>query len=140
MRRRLWCLAGAGVLAATLGACGSTSTVAPSSPSPVAATGVLTGNLGTSGPMATVNSWMPLRGRVTAVDQDGRVHSVLVGASGRFTMRLPVGTYVVSASSPEYQVHEGNNPRNVGRCNAPTPDVAVSAGSFQTVLLQCIEI
>jgi hypothetical protein len=100
--------------------------------------GVLNGRLGTYGPMG--GKWKPLPGKVWATSQSSASFTADVGSDGQFPMNLPVGTYVIFARSPKYQVYQGTSRVNVGTCRTSTPDVAVSAGSSQTVVLQCIEI
>jgi hypothetical protein len=45
----------------------------------------------------------PLSGTVTAQTRAGGSATAIVGANGRFSMRLPIGTYTVMGRSPLYQ-------------------------------------
>jgi spore coat protein U-like protein len=106
-------LAGCGLLVA---ACGDSNV------------GTINGHLEASGSAALT----PLSGRVTAIGQDGSSVSVSVSSNGTFTLHLAPGTYVVGGSSPSY-----GKGRRV--CHTVTPDVAVSAGVAESVIVGCIE-
>jgi hypothetical protein len=70
----------------------------------------------------------PLPGRVHADSPSGH-YSADVPASGKFTMRLPSGTYVFTGTSPKYQ-------GGAAVCRAPHP-VRVEAPSQAATAINC---
>jgi hypothetical protein len=104
----------------------------PSKPAPthpVHKWGEVTGILETGGGVAPGKiSGIP--GKVTLTSKDGRVYTVNVGKSGKFSVRVPVGTYRVAGYSPDI----------TGRSGAEVPiklssPIAVTAGHTTTVQL-----
>jgi hypothetical protein len=67
---------------------------------PPGPTGTVTGKLQTvGGPPGT--GPRALRGQVTLYGSSGKIASITVGANGRFSVPATVGTYTVSAQSPQ---------------------------------------
>jgi hypothetical protein len=71
-----------------------------------------------------------LAGEVT-LHGNGTKFGIAVGADGRFSIRVPVGTYTVTAQSPQY---EGGT----ADCQAPGP-VTVTKGVTSSVEVDCQE-
>ena len=93
-------------------------------------TGTLIGTLqAVGGPQGA--SHRPLSGTITATTSNGGILTVPVGAGGRFTAQTVVGTYTVSARSPQY---EGGK----AECHATRP-VTVTKGVTSTVEVDCQE-
>lgn len=89
--------------------------------------GTLTGTLqAVGGPSGATPR--PLGGTVTARTDHG-VMIFSVGASGRFTEQAVVGTYTVTAQSPQYE-------DGAGLCHASGP-VTVSQGIPSNVKIEC---
>ena len=94
------------------------------------ATGTLTGTLqAVGGPQGA--SPRPLSGTITATTSNRGVLTVSVGANGRFTANAVVGTYTISARSPQY---EGGK----AECHASGP-VTVTKDATSTVEIDCLE-
>ena len=125
MRRRsltLLCLLP--VMASVLLA-GCSSPDAPPGP-----TGTLTGTFqAVGGPSGA--SPRALSGQVTAQRSNGARDIISVGANGRFSVPVPVGTYTVSGQSPQY---EGGT----ADCKASGP-VTVTKGLTSSVKIDCQE-
>jgi hypothetical protein len=97
---------------------------------PPGPTGTLTGTLqavgGPPGPGSRV-----LSGQITLRGSSGHIAGVTVGANGRFSVPVTVGTYSVSARSPQY---EGGT----AECHASAP-VTVTKGVTSSVEVDCQE-
>jgi hypothetical protein len=72
-----------------------------------------------------------LSGQVTLYGSSGKIASVTVGANGRFSVPATVGTYTVSAQSPQY---EGGT----ADCHASGP-IIVTKGVTTKVDVDCQE-
>ena len=94
------------------------------------AMGTLTGTLQAVGGPSDASP-RPLSGTVTATTDHG-VMTFSVGASGRFTVHPAVGTYTVTAQSPQY---EGGT----GTCHALGGPVTVSKGVTSNIKIGCQE-
>ena len=77
----------------------------------------------------------PLSGVVSFQDGDARV-SVRVGTSGRFSVRLPAGTYTVSGRSPSIPEQLPDGHLADGRCPVPRT-VRVHGGRTERLTLLC---
>jgi hypothetical protein len=112
----------------------SVSLASCSSPNgPPGPTGRLTGTLQAVGGSAGVGP-RALRGQVILKGTNGTRDSttgIAVGASGRFSVPVTVGTYTVSGQSPQY---EGGT----GACHA-SGAVTVNKGVTSTVEVDCQE-
>ena len=92
--------------------------------------GTLTGMLeAAGGPAGTAAT--PLSGKITAITANRGVLTISVSPSGRFTVQPVVGTYIFTATSPQY---EGGK----RTCRASRP-VTVREGVKTTVTVQCPE-
>jgi hypothetical protein len=91
--------------------------------SPPGPTGTVTGTLqAVGGPPG--DGPRALGGQVTLHGSSGHIVGITVGATGRFSLPVPVGTYTVSGQSPQYEGGAG-----VCRASGPvvvTKDVASS--------------
>jgi len=111
------CLAGA-CLAGLLAACSSGPHPAGPATTPAPAEGTLTGHLYAVGGPAP-GAPRPWPGTITLTGLG--VHLVIgVGAGGRYSVRVPAGTYAVAGRSPLYQ-------DGAGACRATGP-VTVASG------------
>lgn len=92
--------------------------------------GTLDGTLqAVGGPAGTAPR--PLSGSVTFHGSDGNIATINLSSSGRFSARLPVGRYTVSARSPQF---EGGS----GECQPPGP-VTVTKDRTSRVAIDCQE-
>ena len=73
-----------------------------------------------------------LSGQITLHGSSGNIATIAVGANGRFSVPVAVGTYTVSARSPQY---EGGT----ADCNASGP-VTVTKGVTSSVEVDCQEM
>lgn len=98
---------------------------------PPGPTGTLTGALQAVGgpPGAGPRA---LSGQVTLHGSGGHITGITVGANGRFSVPVPVGTYTVSGQSPQY---EGGT----AVCRASGP-VIVTEGVTSSVEVDCQEM
>lgn len=94
------------------------------------AMGTLTGRLQAVGGPSDASP-RPLSGTVTATTTDRGVMTFSVGANGRFSVPAGIGTYTVTAQSPQY---EGGT----GICDALGP-VTVSKSAVSNVTIDCQE-
>lgn len=93
-------------------------------------TGTLTGTLqAVGGP--TGASPLPLRGEVTLHRSNGSKGFITVSASGRFSLPVTVGTYTLTAQSPQF---EGGS----GECHA-SGRVVVIKDVKSSVVIDCQE-
>jgi hypothetical protein len=69
---------------------------------PPGSTGTVTGTLEAVGGTSGVGP-RALSGQVTLYGSGGKIASITVGATGRFSVPATVGTYTVSAHSPRYK-------------------------------------
>ena len=83
------------VASVSLASCGSPSSL----PGP---TGTLKGTLRAVGGPSGVGP-RDLSGRITLDGSSGHITSIAVGATGRFSVPVSVGTYHVSGLSPQYK-------------------------------------
>jgi hypothetical protein len=95
---------------------------------PPGPTGTLTGTLQAVGGAGGVGP-RALSGQITLHGSSGHIVGITVGADGRFSNHVPVGTYTVSAQSPQY---EGGN----AVCRASGP-VVVTKGVTTKVQVAC---
>ncbi len=97
--------------------------------SPQGPTGTLTGALQVEGGPPGAGP-RPLAGQVTLHGPDGHLTDISVGANGRFSLPVAVGTYTVSGQSPQYQA--GNATCHAGKSvivtNGLTTHVQVDCG------------
>jgi hypothetical protein len=114
------------VLAASVLLASCSSPDAPPGP-----TGTLTGTLQAVGGPSGVGP-RALSGQVTLHGSNGRRDIISVGANGRFSVPVPVGTYTVSGQSPQY---EGG----AAACKASEP-VTVTKGLTSSVKVDCQEM
>ena len=98
---------------------------------PPGPTGTLTGTLQSVGGPSGVGP-RALSGQVTLHGSNGRRSIISVGANGRFSVPVPVGTYTVSGQSPQY---EGG----AADCKASGP-VTVTKGLTSSVKVDCQEM
>jgi len=103
-----------------LASCGSSS----------APTGVIRGELLTDGGLSTTPHGQPFRGHVKA-EGDATSYVTSVPASGRFTLRGPVGTYSLAGSSPQFGSGQY-------ACRAAS-DVRVTPGTTSHAIVVCHE-
>jgi hypothetical protein len=97
---------------------------------PPGPTGTLTGSLqAVGGPSG--DGPRPLSGQITLHGSSGHIVGITVGADGRFSNHVPVGTYTVSAQSSQY---EGGT----GVCRATEP-IVVTKGVTSSVEVDCQE-
>jgi hypothetical protein len=97
---------------------------------PPGPTGTLTGTLqAVGGPSG--GGALALSGQVTLHGSSGHITGITVGANGRFSAPVPVGTYTVTGQSPQY---EGGTVE----CHASGP-VTVSKGVTSSVEVDCQE-
>jgi hypothetical protein len=105
---------------------------------PAAAIGHLAGRLvmegGALGPGGQQPGERPLSGTVTFTAAGHRRVTVQVGASGRFSVRLPPGTYQVSGGSPFIDTSSGNEQELP--CSQPL-SAKVTAGHTANVTVTC---
>ena len=98
---------------------------------PPGPTGTLTGTLqAVGGPSG--EGPRALSGQVTLHGSSGHIAGITVGANGRFSVPVPVGTYTVSGQSPQY---EGGT----ADCQASGP-VTVTKGVTSSVEVDCQEM
>ena len=97
---------------------------------PPGPTGTLTGTLQAVGGPSGAGP-RALSGQVTAQRSNGARDIISVGANGRFSVPVPVGTYTVSGQSPQY---EGGT----ADCKASGP-VTVTKGLTSSVKIDCQE-
>jgi len=102
-----------------------------SSPSgPPGPTGTLTGTLRAVGGPSGAGP-RALSGQITLHGSGGHITGITVGANGRFSVPVPVGTYTVSGKSPQY---EGGS----GVCRV-SGQVSVTKGATSKVQVDCGE-
>jgi len=77
----------------------------------------------------------PLSGVVIFQDRDARV-SVRAGKMGRFSVRLPAGSYTVSGRSPSIREQLPDGHIIEGRCSVPLT-VSVHAGKTKQITVLC---
>jgi hypothetical protein len=111
-------------------ATGMTVASCSSPDAPAGPTGTLTGALQAVGgsPGASPRA---LSGQVNLLKSNGARDGISVGANGRFSVPVPVGTYTVTGQSPQYQ-------GGTGVCRASGP-VVVTEGVTSTVKIDCQE-
>lgn len=127
MRRSPLTLLAVTVVSASLAGCGHFSPNAPSG-----STGTLTGILeAVSGPYHAGTVPRGLSGQVTLHGSKGQKTGITVGANGRFSVPVPVGTYTVTARSPQYQ-------DGAADCR-PSGPVVVTKGATTRVEIDCQE-
>jgi len=118
MRRRLLTFLSAAVAALTLVGCASTPP-----------TGFVSGRLqGVGGPAP--GTPRPIGGKVTVLSPNGKSYSAKVEADGQFLIQVPVGSYIVTGHSPQYEsgqslCFQAGIPIKVN-VNATTSDVDVN--------------
>jgi hypothetical protein len=98
---------------------------------PPGPTGTLTGTLQTVGGPAGVGA-QPLSGQVTLHGSSGHLTAITVGANGRFSVPVTVGTYTVSGQSPEYR-------GDAADCHASGP-VTVTKDVTSSLRVDCQEM
>jgi hypothetical protein len=98
---------------------------------PPGPTGTLTGTLQAVGGPPGVGP-RALNGQVTLHGSSGDIAAITVGANGRFSVPVTVGTFTVSARSPLY---EGGT----AVCRASGP-VVVTKGVTSRVVIDCHEM
>jgi hypothetical protein len=98
---------------------------------PPGPTGILTGTLQAVGGPPSAGP-RALSGQITLHGSSGHITGVTVGANGRFSVPVAVGTYAVSARSPQY---EGGT----DVCRASRP-VVVIKGVTSSVEVECQEM
>ena len=129
MKRKVsWAAALLGIAVAT----GMTLTGCSAPNGPPGPTGTLTGTLQAVGGPGV--SPRPLTGQVTLHGSNGSsdsITSITVGAGGRFSIPVTVGTYTVTGLSPQY---EGGN----ADCQA-SGAVTVTTGKASNVEVDCQE-
>jgi hypothetical protein len=77
----------------------------------------------------------PLPGVVIFQNRDARV-SVRAGKTGRFSVRLPAGSYAVSGRSPSIREQLPDGHVIEGRCSSPLT-VRVHAGKTERITVMC---
>jgi hypothetical protein len=97
---------------------------------PPGPTGTLTGTFQAVGGPSGAGP-RALSGQVTAQRSNGARDIISVGANGRFSVPVPVGTYTVSGQSPQYEGGTAN-------CKASGP-VTVTEGLTSSVKIDCQE-
>ncbi len=112
-----------GVAAVLLASCGSPNSL----PGP---TGTLKGTLRAVGGPAG-DGPRALSGEVTLNGSGGHITSIAVGPTGRFSVPVSVGTYIVSGLSPKY---EGG----ASECHASGP-ITVTQGATIRIQVDCQE-
>jgi hypothetical protein len=113
------------VIAASVSLASCSSPNAPPGP-----TGTLTGTLQAVGGPSGVGP-RALSGQVTARRSNGARDIISVGRNGRFSVPIPVGTYTISAQSPQYD-------GGTADCNA-SGLVTVTKGLTSSVKIDCQE-
>ena len=107
----------------SLASCDLSSPTGPAGP-----TGTVTGTLETVGGTSGAGP-RALSGQVTLDGSGGKIATITVGANGRFSVPATVGTYTVSAQSPQYK-------GGTADCHASGP-VIVTKGVTTTVQVDC---
>jgi hypothetical protein len=97
---------------------------------PPGPTGTLTGTLQAVGGPAAEGP-RALSGQINLHGSSGNSPSIVVGASGRFSVPVTVGTYTVSGQSPQYR-------GGAATCHASGP-VTVTKGATVKVQVDCEE-
>lgn len=72
----------------------------------------------------------PTNGKVEAMDQSGNTFSVAVSENGQFVLHLPMGTYSLTGSSPNY---DGGK----GKCFG-SHKITVSRGQTTRPIVSCL--
>ena len=72
-----------------------------------------------------------LSGQITLDGSSGHITNIAVGATGRFSVPVKVGTYIVSGQSPQYK-------GGASGCHASGP-VTVTKGATIRVQVDCVE-
>lgn len=119
-------------------------TTAPGTTAPVAAdsavhgTGTVRGIYEMAGGPIQPGSQPPVRplpGVVIFQNRDAKV-SVRAGRTGRFSVRLPAGSYAVSGRSPSVREQLPGGRLTEGRCSSPLT-VRVLAGQTERITVTC---
>lgn len=97
---------------------------------PPGPTGTVTGTLQAVGGPSGLGP-RALRGQVALDGPNGKIASISVGANGRFSVPATVGTYTVSAQSPQYK-------GGTADCRARGP-ITVTKGATTKVAIDCQE-
>jgi hypothetical protein len=97
---------------------------------PPGQTGTVTGTLQAVGGPPAVGP-RALSGQVTLNGSSGKIATITVGANGRFSVPATVGTYTVSAQSPQYK-------GGTADCHASGP-ITVTKGATTKVDVDCQE-
>ncbi len=119
------------ILLASLAASVSVAGCHLSSPTgPAGPTGTVTGTLQAVGGTSGVGP-RALSGQVTLDGSGGKIATITVGASGRFSVPATVGTYTVSGQSPQYK-------GGTADCHASGP-ITVTKGATTKVEVDCQE-
>lgn len=128
MRRVSLALLALMALSVSLTGCGHFSPNAPAG-----STGALDGILEAAGGPSSPASTVPrgFSGQVTLHGSKGQRVGITVGASGRFSVPVTVGTYTISARSPRYL-------NGAGDCRAAGP-VVITKGTTTHVKIGCQE-
>ena len=95
---------------------------------PPGPTGTLTGTLQAVGGPSGVGP-RALSGQITLHGSSGNIATITVGANGRFSVPATVGTYTVSAQSPQYK-------GGTAGCHALGP-ITVTKGATTKVDVDC---
>ena len=113
------------VASVSLASCDLSSPTGPPGP-----TGTVTGTLQGVGGTPGVRQ-RALSGQVTLHGSSGKSPTITVGANGRFSVPATVGTYTVSAQSPQYK-------GGTADCHASGP-ITVTKGATTKVDVDCQE-
>jgi hypothetical protein len=95
---------------------------------PPGPTGTVTGTLQAVGGLPG-DGPRALSGQITLHGSSGHIVGITVGANGRFSLAVPVGTYTVSGQSPQYR-------GGAAECHASGP-VVVTKGVTSSVEVDC---
>ena len=125
-----WLVAGFGILLLLVAGCGSGSsgTVA----------GTFQGEAGPISPsgQAAVGPW-PLSGAVRFTDASGHAVDVTGGASGKFSARLPPGTYSGVGVTSAFGAVDQNSGMTQAPCQMPNMSTRVRAGQTERITVTC---
>src|SRR5579859_418038 len=125
-----WLVTGFGILPLLVAGCasGSSGTVA----------GTFQGEAGPISPsgQAAVGPW-PLSGVVRFTDASGHTVDVTVGASGKFSARLPPGTYSVVGVTSAFGAVDPNSGMSQPPCQMPDMSTRVRAGQTERITVTC---
>jgi hypothetical protein len=109
----------------SLAGCDLSSPTGPPGP-----TGTVTGTLQAVGGTSGVRP-RALSGQVTLYGSRGKIAAISVGSNGRFSVPATVGTYTISAQSPQYK-------DGTADCHASGP-ITVTKGATTKVEVDCQE-